>query len=123
MSANRLAYQTKYEGKRYNVIGRINTIEFADGEWGVVHVILEPWEEIGMNSRYEMPDVWLSGVPRDTQLAMRPGQDIDATCVLSGWMKFEGCELNKPIDLRVISPSQRWVCKRLRSLPECRGDK
>jgi len=97
---NRFAYEAKYLNKSYRVVGRIYSVKGSDPGRFVMgfEVFLEPWEELGMlHPILEMPMVELLDLPEQVQLSMRPGQEIDATCVLKEWMEFRSCHLNKPV--------------------------
>lgn len=126
---NKFAYQAAYLNKRYRVVGIVEKIEgpftsdkvdpflrFIDG----FTVVLEPWEEVDRNNK---PRVRLNPPPQAIQLSMRPLQDIDATCVLTDWMDFQECELNRPINPKIPPGRKPWFCKEdwaIRSDPTCR---
>ena len=120
---NRFAYEAKYLNKPYRVTGVIDSIVgpfLPDGQgldWSIrsesgFEVILEPWDDLHLNPTASAPHLKLSDLSAKEQLSLRPLQNIDATCVLKGWMDFRNCHSNIPIPSNIPPDRKSWWCKR-----------
>jgi hypothetical protein len=96
------AYRATYLNKRYRVTGKIENVigtvrrDIYSGPG--FEVVLESWTLRGSKyPKISEPHLALIDLPRSTQLAVRPGQQIDASCLLEEWMNFRYCRLNRPI--------------------------
>lgn len=100
------AFRAQYLDKRYRVVGRISSIigttqsqpdqTLMSNSGTVFRLDLQEWDLQTPDYGPPIPDLAFPDLPTSTRLTMRPGQEIDADCILTKPMTFAYCELNKP---------------------------